>query len=493
MLMGFRLRMTLAFAVLSLASVTIFTLLFLSSSYREFRADRITTVERMTHCLAGNIFWDMQAGDRQRVVEALDRFALGVPAPVPPVVMVLDLGGEIYASSLGPNLTDPAEDGNGHLASSLALIASGIEAGTAATLESAAGFITGAQVERDGRRLGTVLVDYPLSSIKRHFMDLFRVAVGYSLVLLLVLLGLGWLLGRQLVRPIDLLRARMQRVGAGDLSVDCAAVRGTDEIGALARGFEEMVAGLREKRLLEKEMLATERLAAVGQVAAGVAHEINNPLGGLLNAVSTLKHHGSDPKVLEKTMDLLERGLRQIQAIVSALLVQARVETHPLSRADLDDLQTLIHPQVSKKGIRLDWVCGLTERVPLPSTSVRQILINLLLNAIQAAPQGGQVGMVCQPQGSHLLLRITDDGPGIDEDHIQRLFEPFYSGTGGHGLGLWITYQTVSQLGGSIEVRRLEPGTEMEVRLPFLREEPMRGGEAPSRPVGAVVAEGARP
>jgi signal transduction histidine kinase len=174
-------------------------------------------------------------------------------------------------------------------------------------------------------------------------------------------------------------------------------------------------------------------------------------------------------------------------------LVQARVETHPLSRADLDDLQTLIHPQVSKKGIRLDWVCGLTERVPLPSTSVRQILINLLLNAIQAAPQGGQVGMVCQPQGSHLLLRITDDGPGIDEDHIQRLFEPFYSGTGGHGLGLWITYQTVSQLGGSIEVRRLEPGTEMEVRLPFLREEPMRGGEAPSRPVGAVVAEGARP
>ena len=486
--MGFRLRMTLAFAILSVASVAVFALLFLSSSYREFRTDRITTIERMTHCLAGNVFWDIQAGDRQRVVEALERFAIGVPAPVPPVVVILDQGSDIYASSQGQAgnpeaepASDPnTEQGSDHLASSLAIIASGLDpaSGAAATLESAAGFVSVARIERDGQRLGTVLVDYPLSSIKRHFLDLFRAAVGYSLVLLLILLALGWLLGRQLVRPIDRLRACMARVGAGDLSVDCAAVRSKDEIGVLAQGFEDMVAGLREKRVLEKEMLHTERLAAVGQVAAGVAHEINNPLGGMLNAISTFRHHGADPKVTEKTVDLLERGLRQIQAIVSALLVQARVEAHALSRADLEDLHTLIHAQVSKKGIALDWTCGLSERVPLPSTAVRQILINLLLNAIQAAPQGGHVGMTCEPQASHLLLRVTDDGPGIDEDQIQRLFEPFYSGTGGHGLGLWVTYQTLSQLGGSIEVRRLEPGTEMEVRLPFVREEPMRAGAA---------------
>ncbi len=479
--MGYRLRMTLAFAVLSVASVAVFTLLFLSSSYREFRADRILTLERMTHCLAGNIYWDMEASDRQRVAEALDRFALGVPAPVPPVVVVLDQGGDIYGSSRGQAPNDPL------LASSLALIASSLDPGpgVARTRESAAGFVSAARIERDGHRLGTVLVDYPLSSLKRHFMDLFRTAVAYSLVLLLVLLGLGWLLGRQLMRPIERLRACMQRVGAGDLDTHCAAVRSRDEIGALAQGFEDMVAGLREKRLLEKEMLHTERLAAVGQVAAGVAHEINNPLGGMLNAISTFRHHGADPKVAEKTVDLLDRGLRQIQSIVSALLVQARVEAHPLSRADLEDLHTLIHAQVTKKGLHLDWRCGLDGRVPLPSTAVRQILINLLLNAIQAAPEGGQVGMTCEPQGSHLLLRVTDDGPGIDEEHLQRLFEPFYSGSGGHGLGLWVTYQILSQLGGSIEVRRLDPGTEMEVRLPFLREEAL--------PAALPVAAGGRP
>jgi len=177
-----------------------------------------------------------------------------------------------------------------------------------------------------------------------------------------------------MVRPINRLRACMQRVGEGDLDVQCSGIRTNDEIGALARGFQEMVEGLREKRLLEKEMLSTERLAALGQVAAGVAHEINNPLGGMLNA-------------------------------------------------------------------------------------------------IQASPGGGRVGMQCAVEGHHLLLRVEDEGPGIDTEDIQRLFEPFYSGTGGHGLGLWVTYQVISQLGGSIDVLPRSPGTVMEIRLPFPRED----------------------
>jgi two-component system, NtrC family, sensor kinase len=228
-----------------------------------------------------------------------------------------------------------------------------------------------------------------------------------------------------------------------------------------------MVAGLREKQVLEKEMLSTERLAAVGQVAAGVAHEINNPLGGMLNAISTFKRHGADPAVIKKTMDLLERGLRQIQGTVSALLVQTRTEVHALDPADLEDLHTLIGAQISHKGIRLAWRCALDVRVPLPSTAVRQVLMNLLLNAIHASPAGGRVGMQCGVGARHPFLRVEDEGPGIGSEDIQCLFEPFYSGTGGHGLGLWVTYQVVSQLRGSIEVLPLAPGTAIEIRLPF--------------------------
>ncbi|NEX19023.1 HAMP domain-containing histidine kinase [Thiorhodococcus mannitoliphagus] len=478
--MGYRLRMTLAFAVLSVASVVVFTLLFLSSSYHELKADRIASVERMTSCLAGNIYWDMHAGDTHRVDEALSRFARGVPGTKPPVVLVLNETSDIYASTADDAGAGAArqDEGAKALGSSLRLISGQLEddAILTTTLESAAGFISAARVERDGEQLGSVFVDYPLAALDDHFIALFRTAVLWSLLLLPVLLALGWLMGRHLARPIDRLRHCMQRVGAGDLDIDCQAIRSKDEIGVLARGFEEMLAGLREKRLMEEEMRRTERLVAVGQLAAGVAHEINNPLGGLLNAVSTFKRHGHDPRVAEKTVDLLERGLRQIQTTVSALLVQARVESHPLAPADLQDLQTLIGTEVKSKGIQLDWSCGLTHQVPLPSSAVRQVLMNLLLNAIQATPNGGRVTMTCVPQSRHLELRVQDEGPGIAREEIDRLFQPFYSGTGGHGLGLWVTYQTISQLGGSIEVHDAEDagkgsGAVIEVRLPYSREE----------------------
>jgi signal transduction histidine kinase len=159
--------------------------------------------------------------------------------------------------------------------------------------------------------------------------------------------------------------------------------------------------------------------------------------------------------------------LQQIQGTVSALLVQARAEVHALAPADLEDLHTLVAAQVRVKGIRLDWRCHLAGRVPLPSASVRQVLINLLLNAIQASPDGGRVGMLCAAEAAHLLLRVDDEGPGIEAEQAQRLFEPFYSRTGGHGLGLWVTYQIISQLGGTIEVGSRQPGTAVEVRLPF--------------------------
>jgi signal transduction histidine kinase len=487
--MGFRLRMTLAFAVLSAAGVALFMLLFLTGSYREFKADRVSSMERMTACLAGNIYWDMRTGNPQRVDEALLRFAHGVPSPVPPAVLVLGDGAGIVAATAGaePPGPGPAVDGT---RAGLEPITAALddEDQAATTLETDHGFISAARIQRDGDLLGTVFVDYPLSSLDRHFRDLFQTAAATSLPLLPLLLLLGWLLGRRLSRPIDRLRACMQQVGAGDLDIRCEGVRSRDEIGALARGFEDMVAGLREKRLMEQEMVRNERLVAVGQLAAGVAHEINNPLGGMLNAVNTYRRHGAEqPQLAGRTLDLLERGLRQIQTTVSALLVQARVESHRLAPADLQDLHTLIGAEVRKKGLSLDWHCALDGPVPLPSSAVRQVLMNLLLNAIQAAPSGGRVGMECRPEGRHLLLRVFDDGPGIEPQDLERLFQPFYSGTGGHGLGLWVTYQTIGQLGGSIEAAAASPGSEppgtlMEVRLPFLRadQQPRRAPEAPA-------------
>src|SRR3546814_3123447 len=117
-------------------------------------------------------------------------------------------------------------------------------------------------------------------------------------------------------------------------------------MGVLNQQFSSMLNELEAKEALEREMVAAERLAAVGKVAAGVAHEINNPLGGMINALDTLQTHGTPDKLTTKTVELVRRGLNQIRHTVGALLVAARLDASQMSPADWEDLRTLIEPAI---------------------------------------------------------------------------------------------------------------------------------------------------
>ncbi len=166
-----------------------------------------------------------------------------------------------------------------------------------------------------------------------------------------------------------------------------------DELGQLFQAYDRMVLALRDKAALENEMVKSERLAAIGQLTAGIAHEINNPLAGLITVVDTLKlRRDLDPRVL-RNLELIDRGLMQIRDTVAALLVQTRVQARPLNPHDLEDIRTLIQPQVGKRRIQLDWSAVMPAELPAPASLVRQILINLLLNAVQAAAEGGHVSL----------------------------------------------------------------------------------------------------
>ena len=166
---------------------------------------------------------------------------------------------------------------------------------------------------------------------------------------------------------------------------------GGDEIGQLGRQFEVMLRELEHKQALEKQMIMADRLASMGRLTAGIAHEINNPLGGMLNAVNTCKRHGNADPITARTISLLERGLLQIKETLGALLVEARIESHALTRDDVEDVRTLVAPEVDRKALALRWDNRVASAVPLPSTQVRQVLINLLLNAVQAASADGDV------------------------------------------------------------------------------------------------------
>lgn len=321
----------------------------------------------------------------------------------------------------------------------------------------------------DGVALGTLVIGYSRSLFLPRFYNIAERVAYSSLAALAIVLPLGWYLGKRMVGPLTQLSRCLGQIGKRPLAeIECAVSEGEDEIGQLGARFNEMVKELREKQRLEAEMVKSERLAAVGRLAAGVAHEINNPLGGMFNTINTFRRHGTPDAVAEKTLSLLERGLAQIRETVSALLVEARSESHALTPQDLDDVHTLLEPDAHKRAVVLDWFAELSGTVTLPSTPVRQVLINLSLNAVQATPRGGTVECQVRCTDGRLEIAVENEGEGIPAEQVDRLFEPFvrYSSEG-NGLGLWVTYQIVQQLHGTIAVNSENGRTRFQVALPM--------------------------
>ena len=153
---------------------------------------------------------------------------------------------------------------------------------------------------------------------------------------------------------------------------------------------------------------------------------------------------------------------------MSALLVEAKFEARALTPQDVDDVRTLLEPEAAVREQKLLWESHLDHSLPLPSTPIRQILINLILNAIQAAGRGGTVSCRIAADTAQMSFEVSNDGLPIPSEKMEHLFEPFSSGVdGGSGLGLWVTYQIVEQLRGTIRVRNGPPETEFAVALPF--------------------------
>jgi signal transduction histidine kinase len=322
----------------------------------------------------------------------------------------------------------------------------------------------------DNTQLGTVILEYSRDIYSQRFLETIRKVAASTAITLLILVPLGWLWGKQIASPLLRLSSAIRQVAqAPAATVAFRAPGGRDEIAELGATFNTMVVGLREREALKEEVLASERLAAIGRLTAGIAHEINNPLGGMLNAISTYKRQRSGaPAFVDRTMSLLERGLTQVRETVAALLVEARLESRALTAHDIEDVHTLLLPNVQGKHIRLDWQNGVTEPIPLPSTEVRQILLNLLLNAVEAVDERGRVVSAVRPTDTELEMRVENDGVGLNDDQLQHLFEPFAeSRRKGKGLGLWMTYQLATQLRGRIEAQSKPGQTVFTVKLPI--------------------------
>ncbi|GMV97329.1 MAG: HAMP domain-containing protein [Phycisphaerae bacterium] len=310
-----------------------------------------------------------------------------------------------------------------------------------------------------------------------------RQAAGVGAAWLLAV-TLAWfvarLSSRSLRQRLHRLREAADAIGRGELHhrID---LHGHDDFVKLAQALDSMAARietqLAERVALQKDLARAEKLACLGELAATVAHEVNNPLDGLQNAVRILgAAHGGDERT-RRLLELMEAGLGRIELLVRRLMGLARSDPprlEPLRVEEaLDDALLFAQPRLNRHGIRVvrefppDLPTVLADRPQFV-----QVLINLLLNAADAMPAGGRITI--SARGGHadgpVALTVADTGSGISPEHLPHIFEPFYTTKKpgeGNGLGLAVVARIIEAHRGRIRVEsRVETGTTFEIELP---------------------------
>jgi signal transduction histidine kinase len=344
---------------------------------------------------------------------------------------------------------------------------------TAPHYDLADGTVSLSQVlEYQGRSLGNLLVDFDTTAlVAERERTVVALLIGNALATMIAAL-VGFALMRRVLRPIARLTDAMGQ------SPDClqpipeaAVPRRNPEIAQLYDTYNRLIHAVEERNATTKRLAHRERFVSLGRLAGTLAHEINNPLGGLLNIVDTLRTYPERADVVRSSADLLDRGLRHMRDVVRATLDTHRPapEATALAPADLEDLNLLVRPEAERRGQELHWDVALPEGGlhRLPAGPVRQIALNLLLNASSAAGYGGRIGLRLALEAEGIVLAIEDSGPGLPEHLRPRLLSDAPVEPGG-GVGLRLVRELVQGLGGHITLVPSPEGlSEIRVHLPL--------------------------
>lgn len=330
-----------------------------------------------------------------------------------------------------------------------------------------------------GRVAGIIYATFDTRHLAAERRDVLIALFVTNGVLTLVMAAAGWLLVSYMMRPVRILS---EHLGA---TRESSAARIPDEIVKAAKGefrllfrsYNALVRSIDEREVLVKRLAEEERLGSLGRLASTLAHEINNPLGGLFNALATLRTHGHLAHVRESSLALLDRGLIGIRDVVRSTLAIYRVDRAPrqLTGEDIADLNLLIGPEARRKSVRVLLSNALTGSVALPSSPVRQIVLNLLLNAVAAAPVGSEIELAAHIAEERLCVTVSDYGPGFPEFATDLVAGPLPSSMPSGGLGLWTIRRLLDELSGSIAIKRLaETRTVVTIDIPIKRQEDLR-------------------
>jgi signal transduction histidine kinase len=339
-------------------------------------------------------------------------------------------------------------------------------------------------LRQENINLGSIIAEIDISDLLRVRHEVLLTLILANGATTLLFAAVGYALARRMVRPISLLTSYVDRVRDGAVAPipeRHVADQGS-EFGRLFASFNAMATALRERADLASRLAEEEKVAMLGKLASGMAHEVNNPLGGMLNLVDTLRKHGNEVQIRHRSLDLLERGLIGIRNVVRATLTTYKQEapSSKLLRGELEDLQFLIQHEIARREVTLQWVNRLPDEINVDGGAVRQIALNLLLNACAASPRSGMVRFEASADDNNVFLVVGDEGPGLPPSVMSYYDRPALAGLPPRdkiGLGVWTVCLLASRLGGRIDAKgKGSNGTTIRVALPIRMEVKLGAG-----------------
>jgi len=290
-------------------------------------------------------------------------------------------------------------------------------------------------------------------------------------------------LARQFDETLDLLKLRNAEIRRAADALEAKVAERTAELEDKNRRLEETVALLRTTR---RQLVAAEKLAALGEVTAGVAHEINNPIAIIQGNLEVMRQElGPQARAVDTEVELVLDQVRRISTIVDNLLRYSRPGRRQAVPPSVDprrlvsDSIALVEHEAASRGVRVraEHACG--NAIAIEPQEFQQVMVNLLTNAVQASAAGGEVVVRCRDWDARgVVIEVVDCGEGIAPEHLSRVFDPFFTtkGSRGTGLGLSVSHGIVQGYGGELRVES-RPGEGACFRV-FLLSEPVLGEDA---------------
>jgi signal transduction histidine kinase len=350
-------------------------------------------------------------------------------------------------------------------------------------------------IDSQGQRVGMLYVGF----LEGPFADAKRTALGLIVALFALAMGLAGvfaiLWARRVFQPIERMHVTMAAIEQNDVNARVGVVSSRDELGDLAIHFDRLLDRLQAQavslkrwgdsldaqvasrtaalelavadlKAAQSQLVMNEKLAAIGQLTAGVAHEINNPVAVIQGNLDVLRDIlGDTAEPVQPEIKLIQEQVHRIRLIVAKLLQFARPQDYvgylePVAPAQLlQDCLVLVSHLLKRGTVAVEQYLDSVRNVLCNRNELQQVLINLMVNAIQAMPEGGVLTLAAEdwdeadmPVG--LKLVVSDTGPGLSEAERERLFKPFYTAKkpDGTGLGLWVSLSLVERYGGRITV-----------------------------------------